>query len=204
MSDRVEIDLKNRKAKKMMLWFGMISITMTFAGLTSAFIVSSSRPDWLDSFSLPSWFLISTLSILLSSVFFQLAKFNLDKYVGYVLTENSKVYQHKKNVNIYLCFTAILAILFVISQFLGFEDIISLGFYFTGPGSSVTTSYIYILVLLHLLHLFAGIIVLSIVIIRFNNQKYDKSKLGFELALIFWHFLGALWIYLFLFIKYFS
>ena len=35
----------------MMLWFGMISITMTFAGLTSAFIVSSSRPDWLDSFS---------------------------------------------------------------------------------------------------------------------------------------------------------
>ena len=42
----VEIVLKNRKAKKMMLWFGMISITMTFAGLTSAFIVSSSRPDW--------------------------------------------------------------------------------------------------------------------------------------------------------------
>ncbi|MBP00675.1 MAG: cytochrome oxidase subunit III [Candidatus Marinimicrobia bacterium] len=204
MSDRVEIDLKNRKAKKMMLWFGMISITMTFAGLTSAFIVSSSRPDWLDSFSLPSWFLISTLSILLSSVFFQLAKFNLDKYAGDALKESSKIYKHKKNVNIYLCFTAILAILFVISQFLGFEDIISLGFYFTGPGSSVTTSYIYILVLLHLLHLFAGIIVLSIVIIRFNNKKYDKIKLGFELALIFWHFLGALWIYLFLFIKYFS
>jgi cytochrome c oxidase subunit 3 len=204
MSDKLEIDLKNRKAKKMMLWFGMISITMTFAGLTSAFIVSSSRPDWLDSFSLPSWFLISTFSIVLSSVFFQLAKFNLDKYVGNALTENVNLYLHKKNINIYLCLTAILAIIFVISQFLGFEEIISLGFYFTGPGSSVTTSYIYVLVLLHLLHLFAGIIVLSIVIIRFNNQKYEKSKLGFELALIFWHFLGALWIYLFLFIKYFS
>jgi len=204
MSDKLEIDLKNRKAKKMMLWFGMISITMTFAGLTSAFIVSSSRPDWLDSFSLPSWFLISTFSIVLSSVFFQLAKFNLDKYVGNALTENVNLYLHKKNINIYLCLTAILAIIFVISQFLGFEEIISLGFYFTGPGSSVTTSYIYVLVLLHLLHLFAGIIVLSIVIIRFNNQKYEKSKLGFELALIFWHFLGALWIYLFFFIKYFS
>jgi len=204
MSDKLEIDLKNRKAKKMMLWFGMISITMTFAGLTSAFIVSSSRPDWLDSFSLPSWFLISTFSIVLSSVFFQLAKFNLDKYVGNALTENVSLYLHKRNINIYLCLTAILAIIFVISQFLGFEEIISLGFYFTGPGSSVTTSYIYVLVLLHLLHLFAGIIVLSIVIIRFNNQKYEKSKLGFELALIFWHFLGALWIYLFFFIKYFS
>jgi len=31
----------------MMLWFGIISLIMSFAGLTSAFIVSSSREDWL-------------------------------------------------------------------------------------------------------------------------------------------------------------
>ena len=204
MSDIIEMDIKNRKAKKMMLWFGMISITMTFAGLTSAFIVSSSRPDWLDSFSLPSWFLISTFAIILSSIFFQLAKLSLDKYVRYAENNNNTFPLYRKNINLYLCFTAILAIIFVVSQFLGFEEIISSGFYFTGPGSSVTTSYVYILVLLHLLHLFAGIIVLSVVILRFNNQKYEKSKLGFELALIFWHFLGALWIYLFFFIKYFS
>ena len=76
--------------------------------------------------------------------------------------------------------------------------------YFTGPESSVTTSYVYILVFLHLAHLFAGMIVLTVVIAKFNKQKYEKNKLGFELALIFWHFLGALWIYLFFFIKYFS
>jgi len=204
MSDIIEMDIKNRKAKKMMLWFGMISITMTFAGLTSAFIVSSSRPDWLDSFSLPSWFLISTFSIILSSIFFHLAKLTLDKYVTDAENNNNTFPLYRRKINIYLFFTAILAIIFVVSQFLGFEEIISSGFYFTGPGSSVTTSYVYILVLLHLLHLFAGIIVLSVVILRFNNQKYKKSKLGFELALIFWHFLGALWIYLFFFIKYFS
>jgi len=38
---------KNTEAKKMMLWFAMISMTMTFAGLTSAYVVSSSRSDWL-------------------------------------------------------------------------------------------------------------------------------------------------------------
>ncbi len=70
---QVEIELKNRKAKKMMLWFGMISITMTFAGLTSAFIVSSSRPDWLNSFSMPTWFLVSTFSIVFSSIFFSVS-----------------------------------------------------------------------------------------------------------------------------------
>ena len=198
------LDVKVTKAKKMMLWFGMISITMTFAGLTSAFIVSSSRPDWLDSFVLPNWFTISTVSIVLSSIFFQLAKFRLDKYVRVSLPENINIYIERNNVNILLVLTIITAVLFVVSQFLGFNEIISQGYYFTGPESSVTTSYVYILVFLHLAHLFAGMIVLTVVISKFNKQKYERNKLGFELALIFWHFLGALWIYLFFFIKYFS
>ena len=198
------LDIKVSKAKKMMLWFGMISITMTFAGLTSAFIVSSSRPDWLDSFVLPNWFTISTVSIVFSSIFFQLAKSRLDKYVRVSLPENINIYIERNNVNILLVLTIITAVLFVVSQFLGFNEIISQGYYFTGPESSVTTSYVYILVFLHLAHLFAGMIVLTVVISKFNKQKYEKNKLGFELALIFWHFLGALWIYLFFFIKYFS
>ena len=198
------LDVKVTKAKKMMLWFGMISITMTFAGLTSAFIVSSSRPDWLDSFVLPNWFTISTVSIVFSSIFFQLAKYRLDKYVRVSLPENINIYIERNNVNILLVLTIITAIVFVVSQFLGFNEIISQGYYFTGPESSVTTSYVYILVFLHLAHLFAGMIVLTVVISKFNKQKYERNKLGFELALIFWHFLGALWIYLFFFIKYFS
>ena len=198
------LDVKVSKAKKMMLWFGMISITMTFAGLTSAFIVSSSRPDWLDSFVLPNWFTISTVSIVLSSIFFQFAKLRLDKYVRVSLPENINIYIERNNVNILLVLTILTAIVFVVSQFLGFNEIISQGYYFTGPESSVTTSYVYILVFLHLAHLFAGMIVLTVVISKFNKQKYEKNKLGFELALIFWHFLGALWIYLFFFIKYFS
>ena len=198
------LDVKVSKAKKMMLWFGMISITMTFAGLTSAFIVSSSRPDWLDSFVLPNWFTISTVSIVFSSIFFQLAKSRLDKYVRVSLPENINIYIDRNNVNILLVLTILTAIVFVVSQFLGFNEIISQGYYFTGPESSVTTSYVYILVFLHLAHLFAGMIVLTVVISKFNKQKYEKNKLGFELALIFWHFLGALWIYLFFFMKYFS
>lgn len=198
------MEVKISKAKKMMLWFGMISITMTFAGLTSAFIVSSSRPDWLDSFVLPNWFTISTVSIVLSSLFFQLAKFRLDKYIRVSLPENINIYIERNNVNSLLVLTILTAVIFVVSQFLGFNEIISQGYYFTGPESSVTTSYVYILVFLHLAHLFAGMIVLTVVITKFNKQKYEKNKLGFELALIFWHFLGALWIYLFFFIKYFG
>jgi len=201
ISDSIQV--KTSKAKKMMLWFGLISITMTFAGLTSAFIVSSSRPDWLDSFVLPVWFTISTISIALSSLFFQLAKYKLDQYVRVSLPENINIYIQRNNVNVFLGLTIIMALIFVVAQFLGFEDIISQGYYFTGPESSITTSYVYVLVFVHLAHLLAGIIVLTVVTTKFNRQKYEKNKLGFEMALIFWHFLGALWIYLFFFIKYF-
>ena len=65
---------KKSRTKKMMLWFAMISMTMTFAGLTSAYVVSSSRSDWLTSFELPTAFFYSTVVILLSSVTFFMGK----------------------------------------------------------------------------------------------------------------------------------
>ena len=44
--------LKNKKNKalKMMMWFGVGSLFMTFAGLSSAFIVSKNRQDWVENF----------------------------------------------------------------------------------------------------------------------------------------------------------
>ena len=61
---------KQKRAKKMMLWFGIISLIMSFAGLTSAFIVSSSREDWLQILYCQVLLLYSTLIIVLSSVHF--------------------------------------------------------------------------------------------------------------------------------------
>src|SRR5690606_42145737 len=68
------LEEKHSRAKKMMLWFGIVSLIMSFAGWTSAFVVSSSRPDWLHDFQLPNAFIISTVVIILSSISFFLAK----------------------------------------------------------------------------------------------------------------------------------
>ena len=180
--------VKQYKAKKMMLWVGMISMAMTFAGLTSAYVVSSSRADWLSQFKIPGSFTISTLFILLSSFSFYLAKKSL-------LSKNIKA---TKNL---ILTTFILALLFVYFQFMGFADIIAQGYYFTGAESSITTSFLYVLVLLHLAHLFAGIIALLVVYFRLVRGSYSGSNtLGFELAHLFWHFLDILWIYLYLFV----
>ncbi len=68
------VDHKIGRAKKMMLWFGIISMVMMFAGLTSAYVVSKNRPDWISDFQLPISLYWSTLTIIVSSITFIIAK----------------------------------------------------------------------------------------------------------------------------------
>ena len=181
---------KHIRAKKMMLLFSMLSIAMTFAGLTSAYIVSKSRPDWIIDFQLPSAFMLSTVFIALSSLSILMAKKNVNK-------------NNIRETSFWLGITFLLSIFFVVSQFSGFDQLISKGYFFTGPESTVTTSFLYVLAVLHLVHLFAGMIVLVVVIYNNQKNKYNINKLGFELAVTFWHFLGFLWLYLFVFLYFF-
>jgi cytochrome c oxidase subunit 3 len=62
------------RAKKNMLWFGIISLTMSFAGLTSAYVISKERKDWLTDFEIPQAFYLSLAVIILSSITFHFAK----------------------------------------------------------------------------------------------------------------------------------
>jgi len=65
---------KIARAKKNMLLFGMISLGMSFAGLTSAYIISKERVDWLTDFEIPEAFFISLAVIIASSFTFIIAK----------------------------------------------------------------------------------------------------------------------------------
>lgn len=188
--EKNELRKKHRRARKMMLLFSLLSITMTFAGLTSAYIVSKARPDWLKDFELPDYFIISTLIILSSSITIWLAKKNVKKKLV-------------SKTSFWIAITFLLSIFFFLSQFLGFQELINKGYYFTGAQSTVTTSFLYVLALLHLVHVFAGVIVLIVVFVNNKNKKYNDETLGFELAETFWHFLGFLWLYLFVFLYFF-
>ena len=192
MNTNDSISTKTNRAKKMMLWFGMISMSMTFAGLTSAYVVSSSRADWIQQIELPFAFTLSTLLIVLSSGRF---------YGALRMLRENKI----KETQLLLLVTLGLALAFVYFQFQGFNGIIEKGYYFTGPESSITTSYLYVLVLLHLAHLTAGIvIVLNILFKTLKGVYVQGNTLGFELALTFWHFLDILWVYLFLFVSFYG
>ncbi|MDX6745640.1 cytochrome c oxidase subunit 3 [Polaribacter sp. PL03] len=181
-----ELTAAKRKSAKPMLWVSMISMVMFFAGLTSAYVISMKRDDWV-TFDLPDAFFISTFLIIGSSITLMLSQRFLK--------------QGKRQLSLILVvITFILGIAFIWQQYEGFEQLKSLGLYFTGKGSTVSTSFIIGITLMHVLHIFAGVVVLFVVIYNHFKYKYKPNDLlGFELGAIFWHFVDILWIYLFFF-----
>jgi len=181
-----EYKLAKKKSAKPMLWVSLVSMSMMFAGLTSAYVVSRKRSDWV-AFDLPSAFYTSTILIVVSSITFMLAKYFIKR--------------NKINLtSLNLVFTLLLGIGFLFFQVEGFNEMFDQGFVFAGAKSTVKSSFIYGITLAHMAHIVAGLMVLLVVIYNNFNKKYSSANsLGLELGAIFWHFVDVLWIYLFLF-----
>ena len=185
-SDKEKYD----RSKKMMLWFGIASLVMGFAGWTSAYIVSSSREDWMKDVELPSLFYVSTGLIIISSFTYILAKLSTQKGKSQMST-------------IFLLITLGLGVAFIVMQFKGFEQMLGNGYHFTGPTSNIKMSYVFLIASVHILHVVAGLISLLVVLYKQVKGKYTPTEfLGISLGATFWHFLGILWVYLILFMTF--
>ena len=180
---------QKKNSAKPLLWVSMISMSMVFAGLTSALVVRKAEGNWLE-FDYPIWFYLSTILIISSSFSINWAKNNI--------RENKLDTAHKA-----FLWTLVLGFGFALSQYFTWQALYNDGVYFTGPGSNASGSFLYVLTLLHLLHLAGGIISLIITTIKAKKEIYSSTNLlGVELCAIFWHFLDFLWLYLFLFLLY--
>jgi cytochrome c oxidase subunit 3 len=174
------------KTRKFLLWLGLVSIGMMFAGLTSGYIVRRETGTWLK-FDLPFTFWISTACILMSSI-----------------TMNWSVQLIRKNdlrmLPDAILTTFLLGIGFGACQFISWHALISKNIYLTGTESSASGSYLYIISALHLCHIAGGLIALAVVFFKSVRKRYTSGNyLGIKLCATYWHFLDALWVYLFLF-----
>lgn len=179
---------KRKKVAKPLLWISMISIIMLFAGLTSAVIVRKGDGNWLN-FELPEAFTWSTIIIAISSLTIFLAgrSAKSDKYSG---------------VKLMTLLTFILGLLFVQLQFIGYDQLVENGVYFTGANHNASGSFLYIISALHIAHLVGGLIALLVVVFNAFKGRYDsKNLLGLQLCSSYWHFMGVMWIYLYFFFK---
>lgn len=179
---------KWQKVAKPLIWIGIISIIMLFAGLTSAVIVRKGDGNWLQ-FELPSMFLWSSVVIILSSI---------TLYSAYLYAKKN----NSKGIKLGLVLTLILSFVFIFMQLKGYNQLMAQDVFFTGKNHNASGSFLYVISFLHLLHLVGGIVALLVVLFNAIKARYNsKNLLGLQVFSTYWHFLGGLWIYLYLFFK---
>jgi cytochrome c oxidase subunit 3 len=200
------------KALRTLLWFGIVSIIMLFAGLTSAYLVRQGEGKWAE-FALPQLFLYSSLIIVMSSVSMQWALASVKK-------------NNIGNLRTGMLLTFLLGLGFVVCQYFAWTELYHQGIVFTGRISDIKTdfqyipsgnetaaeaglagnvagSFLYVLTGLHIAHVIAGMIVLLTVFLHALAGKYSVVKYnGVKMCAIYWHFMGGLWLYLYFFLLY--
>ena len=187
----------NHKAQRFTIRLAIVAITMSFAGLTSYYIVRQAKGSW-NAFELPSIFMMSTLVIILSSMALQWAhRANRKKNIG--------------SLKLGLGLTLILGITFCVCQWLGWQQLLHEGVFLSGGNTS--GSIFYVITGAHALHLIGGLIFIFLAVVKsiwlfdkknitdtYLNEAYDKLRIRTDLLTVYWHFMGVLWIYLFVFL----
>ncbi len=171
--------------KKFVLWLLLVSSIMLFAGFTSAYIVRRGEGEWVV-FELPIMFMLNTGVVVLSSVFMQWA---------YMSAKKDELNQTKLG----LALAIILGTLFCIMQYWGWSQMVynSIYFGFANPSGS----FVYVITGLHLAHVVIGILYLITILIQtFRFKVHKKAIRGIAMCNTYWHFVGILWIYLYVFL----
>ncbi len=170
--------------KKFAMWLFMVSVVMVFAALTSAYIVRSGEGNWLE-FQMPDGFMRNTGILLLSSITMHWAFISAKK--------NNLVM-----LKIALVITALLGTAFLIGQYIAWGQLVASGVYFVGNPSG---SFVYVFTGVHAVHIISALLFVLVTLgYALAYKVHSKNMLKIEMCATYWHFLDAIWLYLFIFI----
>jgi len=170
--------------KKFALWLFMVTVVMIFAALTSAYIVRQAEGNWLE-YDLPQVFWFTSGIVVLSSLFLHWA---------YISAKKDNLSQ----LRIGMSMAVLLGIVFLVGQWYSWVALVDRQVFSVGNPSG---SFLYVFTGLHAVHLISGVIFLIIVLISsFRYKVHSQAMNTMEMATSYWHFLGGLWIYLFMFL----
>lgn len=166
------------------MWLFIVSIIMLFAAFTSAYLVRRAEGNWTE-FELPNLFWVSTVVLLASS---------LTMHFAYNAAKKDQIMVLKTSISI----TFVLGLLFLILQYYAWVQLVERNVFFVGNPSG---SFVYVFSGLHGLHLVSGLVVLLFALVAAFRLKVNANSLTqIKICTTYWHFLDALWIYLFLFL----
>jgi len=173
--------------KKFNMWIFIFTSFMFFAALTSGFIVYSGGKGHGLNVIMPDAFKYSTAVIIISSITLFLA------------SKAAKQLQFAKQ-RLFLWLTFALGVaFFAIQVYAWYVLTYKMNVYLTDPNAS--RSFVYIFTGMHLLHIIAAIfLLLNTLTGTYKNIPQVRNLFKMEMTSIFWHFLGIIWIYLYVFL----
>lgn len=181
----VGMRVRSMHPQKFALWLFIVSVIMMFMALSSGYLVKKADGNWL-LIDMPSMFLMTSVLIVVSSVTMQLAY--------YAAKHNNLL-----AIRLWLVVTGLLAVAFLAGQWMSWGQLVEQKAFWVG---NVAGSFIYVFTGLHALHLVGGLIFLAVVITNAYRYKvHSKSMVRIEMCATYWHFLGGLWLYLYLFLE---
>ncbi|MBI1183960.1 cytochrome oxidase subunit III [bacterium] len=167
------------------IWIFLVSVVMLFAAFTSGYIVRKAQGDWVN-FELPPIFMYSCLTVVLSSA-------------TMVAAQVAQKRAHKGQMQLALFASLLIGLAFIYMQFVGWNELMDMGIYFVGNPSG---SFLFVISGLHAVHFASGILAILVSLLRsflLDKNEIQSQKIG--AVAIYWHFVGALWIYLYLFLS---
>jgi cytochrome c oxidase subunit 3 len=169
------------------MYIAIGSMTMMFAGWISAYMVRQGQGRW-DHVHLPTPFWISTVLIIASSITIHLT----------VRAFKKKEFGQYKAL---LTTTIILGVAFLISQIVGFTQLYNLQDVRLNSNNAAG-EFTYVIPFVHGVHVLGGLVAMLIVFIStsIRRRKGIFKSTGIELVSIYWHFVDALWLYIFIFL----
>lgn len=184
--DSHEIEEFQPNKSRILMWFLLTVVVMTFGGLIGAYIVISTNGvlEWRP-FDLPFQIWVSTALILASSVTYKNA-------------QKSIFQDDQPKAKKWLLATTALGGVFISSQILAWFSLAARGVYVQ---SNPYAGFFFILTAVHAVHVLGGIIALGSVVLRtwqpiISEELILKRRTYAQVVGWYWHFMGLLWIVL--------
>ena len=162
------------------VWLILISVTMLFAALTSAYVFNQAHRQPI---LMPNILWLSTGVILASSATIEIARRALKRRI-------------ESRFRLWIGVTTALGFCFLAAQLLAWRQLSASGFY---VNRNFHSGYSYLFTGLHGVHLLGGLVALVFVTLR-NPGRWTvlRRRVAVDVTALYWHFIDGLWVFLFL------
>jgi cytochrome c oxidase subunit III len=171
---------------RILMWFLLLIVFMTFGGLIGAYIVLATNKamEW-QPFSLPFQIWVSTALIIASTITYEVSNRFLQA-------------EKQTKSRTWLLVATGLGGMFIASQILAWLQLVGRGVYVSG---NPYAGLFYILTATHAFHVIGGIIALGYMVLKTQkptglSEELLKRRTYSKVISWYWHFMDALWLVL--------